>query len=142
MGFEAAVSIPIPFPWQGFVFEGAVQAWDEDLPYLPRRLWDGALAYHGIFKESRNLELWGGLGVTSRDLMPIGILEPGGATVPDLIVVPRSEEWYIHVQVRIVTLNLFVRWENVRRKNDNIDFPDRQQVQARTMYGVRWTMTN
>ena len=126
------------------MLQGAVQAWDDDLAYLPMRLWDGALAYHGIFKESRNLELWGGLGMTRRDPMPIGILEPGGdPTVPDLIVVrPHSEEWYIHVQVRIVRLNLFVRWENVRRKADNIDFPDRRQPQGRTLYGVRWLLNN
>ena len=143
IGFEATASIPMPFPISGFVLQGAVQAWDDDLAYLPMRLWDGALAYHGIFKESRNLELWGGLGMTSRDPMPIGILASGGdPTVPDLIVVPRSEEWYIHVQVRIVTLNLFVRWENVRRKADNIDFPDRRQPQARTLYGVRWLLNN
>ena len=142
MGFEATASIPIPFPISGFVLQGAVQAWDDDLAYLPKRLWDGALAYHGIFKESRNLELWGGLGVTSRDLMPIGILEPGGATVPDLIVVPRSEEWYINIQVRIVTLNLFIRWENIRGKSDNVDFPDRQQPRFRTIYGIRWVMNN
>jgi|TARA_B100000470_G_scaffold209783_1_gene187473 hypothetical protein len=74
--------------------------------------------------------------------MPIGIPEPGGGAVPNLIVVPRSEEWYVHIQVRVVTLNLFIRWENVRRKADNIDFPDRQQPQARTLYGVRWTMNN
>ena len=142
-GFEATASIPIPFPISGFVLQGAVQAWDDDLAYLPMRLWDGALMYHGIFKESRNLELWGGLGVTSRDPMPIGILASGGdPTVPDLIVVPRSEEWYIHVQVRIVRLNLFVRWENVRRKADNIDFPDRRQPQGRTLYGVRWLLNN
>ncbi len=143
MGFEATASIPVPFPIPGFVLQGAVQAWDDDLAYLPKRLWDGALAYHGIFKESRNLELWGGLGVTSRDLMPIGILELGGdPTVPDLIEVPRSEEWYIHIQVRIVTVNFFVRWENVRRKSDNVDFPDRRQPQARTLYGVRWLLNN
>ena len=141
MGFEATASIPLPL--RGFVLEGAVQAWNGDLAYLPKRLWDGALTYHGIFKESRNLELWGGVGVTGRHPMPLGILEPGGdPAVPDLIMVRRSEEWYVHVQVRIVTLNIFVRWENVRRKSDNIDFPDRQQPQTRTLYGVRWTMNN
>jgi hypothetical protein len=141
MGFEATASIPLPLP--GFVLEGAVQAWNGDLAYLPKRLWDGALTYHGIFKESRNLELWAGVGATSRDPMPIGILESGGdPAVPDLIVVPRSEEWYINIQVRIVTLNLFIRWENLKRKADNVDFPDRQQPQTRTLYGVRWVMNN
>ena len=140
MGFEATASIPLPLP--GFVLEGAVQAWNGDLAYLPKRLWDGALTYHRIFKESRNLELWGGLGLTSRDPMPIGILESGvDPAVPDLMVVPLSEEWYTHIQVRIVTLNVFIRWENIRG-SDNVDFPNRQQPRFRTLYGVRWVMSN
>ena len=140
-GFEARASIPLPV--SGFGIEGAVQAWDAGLAYLPRRLWDGALTYHGIFKESRNLEVWSSVGVTHRDLMSIGILQAGGdPTVPDLVEVPLSEEWYFNLQVRIVTLNLFIRWENVRRKSDNIDFPNRTQPQIRTLYGVRWTMNN
>ena len=140
-GFEARASIPLPV--SGFGIEGAVQAWDAGLAYLPRRLWDGALTYHGIFKESRNLEVWSSVGVTHRDLMSIGILQADGdPTVPDLVEVPLSEEWYFNLQVRIVTLNLFIRWENVRRKSDNIDFPNRTQPQIRTLYGVRWTMNN
>lgn len=141
MGFEATARIPLPL--RGFALEAAVQAWDADLAYLPRRLWDGALTYHGIFKESRNLEVWGGLGVTRRDPMPIGILEPGGdPRVPDLVVVPLLEDWYTHIQVRIVTLNLFIRWENIRGKSDNVDFPDRRQPRYRAIYGIRWVMNN
>ena len=75
--------------------------------------------------------------------MPIAVLESGGdPTVPDLVVVPFSEEWYTHIQVRIVTLNLFIRWENIRGKSDNVDFPDRQQPRFRTIYGIRWVMNN
>ena len=140
-GYEATASVPLPVP--GFVLEGAFQAWDADLAYLPKRLWDGALTYHGVFKESRNLEVWGSLGVTSRDPMSIGILDPGGdPAVPDLVVVRLSEEWYTHIQVRIVTLNLFIRWENIRGKSDNEDFPDRQQPRFRTLYGIRWVLRN
>jgi len=140
-GFEATARVPLPIP--GFVLEGAVQAWDDGLAYLPRRLWDGALTYHRIFKESRNLEVWGSLGVTSRDLMSIGVLEPGGdPTVPDLVGVPLSEEWYTHIQVRIVTVNIFIRWENIRGKSDNIDFPSRLQPRYRSFYGVRWVLNN
>ncbi len=140
-GFEARASIPLPL--SGFELEGAVQAWDAGLAYLPRRLWDGALTYHGVFKESRNLELWSALGVTHRDLMTIGILVAGGdASVPDLVEVPLSEEWYFNIQVRIVTLNLFIRWENVTGRGDNVDFPNRTQPRIRTLYGVRWIMNN
>ena len=143
MGFEAAATVPLPSPVRGFALQGTVQAWDEDLAYLPRRIWDAALTYHGIFKESRNLEVWGGLGFTGRDPMPIGILDPfGDPTVPDLIEVPLSEEWYTHIQVRIVTLSLFIRWENMLGKGDNVDFPNREQPRIRTLYGVRWVMNN
>jgi len=139
-GFEATATVPLPL--RGFGFEAAVQAWNEGLPYLPRRSWDGALTYRGVFKESRNLELWAGLGVTGRDSMSIAILEPDGdPTVPDLVMVPRSEEWYFHIQVRIVTLNIFIRWENITG-NENVDFPDRAQPRYRTLYGVRWIMNN
>ena len=140
-GFEATARVPLPL--SGWVLEGAVQAWDDGLAYLPKRLWDGALTYHGIFKESRNLEVWSGLGVTNRDPMSLAILKSGGdPTVPNLVTVPLSEEWYIHIQVRIVTLSLFVRWENLRRKSDNIDFPNRTQPQTRTFYGVKWVLRN
>ncbi len=141
IGFEATASVPLPL--RGFALEAAVQAWDDDLAYLPKRLWDGALTYHGLFKESGNLEVWGGIGVTRRDPMPIGILDPGGdPVVPDLVVVPFSEEWYTNIQVRIVTLNFFIRWENIRGKSDNVDFPNRQQPKDRSIYGVRWVMNN
>jgi hypothetical protein len=133
----------IPLPLSGFVLEGAVQSWDDGFAYLPKSLWDGALTYHGIFKESQNLELWGSLGVTHRDLMSLSILEVGGdPTVPNLAMVPVSEEWYTHIQVRIVTLNLFVRWENMLGKANNLDFPDRTQARIRTIYGVSWIMNN
>jgi len=143
IGFEATARAQLPSPFSGFALEGAVQAWDEDLPYLPKRLWDGAVTFHGIFQESRNLELWAGLGATSRDPMSLAILEPGGdPAVPDLVMVPLSEEWYTYIQVRIVTLSFFVRWENIRGKSDNVDFPGRTQPRIRTLYGVRWTLRN
>ena len=140
-GFEATARLPLPI--SGFALQGAFQAWDDGLPYLPRRLLDGALTYHGIFKESRNLEVWGSAGVRHRDAMSIGILQPGGdPTVPDLVEVPFLEEWYTHIQVRIVTVSLFLRFENIRRKSDNIDFPNRRQPQYRSFYGVNWTLNN
>ena len=139
-GFEATARVPLPL--SGFALEGAVQAWDEGLAYLPRRLWDAALSYHRIFKESRNLEVWGGLGVTNRDPMSLAILDPAGDPAVPLVVVPFSEEWYTHIQVRIVTLSLFIRWENITGKSDNIDFPNRTQPRIRTLYGVKWVLRN
>ena len=59
-----------------------------------------------------------------------------------LVEVPVSEEWYFNIQVRIVTLNLFIRWENLTGKSDNIDFPNRTQARIRTIYGIRWILNN
>jgi hypothetical protein len=75
--------------------------------------------------------------------MSLAILEPGGdPAVPDLVSVRLSEEWYTYIQVRIVTLSFFIRWENVRGKSDNVDFPDRAQPRIRTLYGIKWTLRN
>ena len=83
------------------------------------------------------------MGLRRRDPMSIAILNPvGDPTVPDLTMVPFAEEWYTHIQVRIVTVNIFVRFENMRRKSDNIDFPNRRQPQYRSFYGVRWVLNN
>ena len=60
----------------------------------------------------------------------------------DLLRVPMYQDWFMQIQVRIVTVNVFVRWDNIMRKRDNLDFPNRNQPRSRTMYGIRWTMNN
>ena len=141
--------------------EAAFQSWDEEQAYLPKRTWNGAITYHRVFKESRNLELWGTIGVNGRDPMLLPIVDPdppvadpvdpggdpepdpdGEPTGPPLLRVPFYQDWFTVIQVRIVTLNIFIRWENVAGKDDNFDFPGRQQPRFRTLYGVRWTMNN
>ena len=158
MGYEVAASLPLLI--RGFRVEAAVQSWDEDEPYLPKRTWNGAFTYHRVFKESRNLEVWGALGVTGRDRMLLRVLDPdplpddpieqpGGDADQDpgprdlpLIASPFYQEWFTHIQVRVVNVHIFVRWENITGKEDNFDFPDREQPRFRTIYGVRWTMNN
>ena len=158
-GYEVSVSLPLPM--SGFRVEAAFQSWDEEQAYLPKRTWDGAITYHGVFKESRNLEVWGTIGVAGRDPMLLPIIDPdppvadpvdsGGDPEPDpdgepagppLLRVPFYQDWFTLIQVRIVNLNIFIRWENVAGKDDNFDFPGRQQPRFRTLYGVRWTMNN
>ncbi len=155
-GYE--VSFSLPLPKAGYRLEGAVQSWKEELSYLPKSTWDAAITYHGIFKESRNLELWWTVGVTGRDAMALRIRAEGAEDPPPpppeddpdaeipagplLERVPLSREYFGQIQVRIVTLNVFVRWENLAAKDDNFDFPGRRQPRFRTLYGVRWTMNN
>ncbi len=140
-GYE--VGVYLPFLWDGLSLDGAYQAWDEDLPYMPKATWNASLKYHNVFKETGNLELWTDLGVTQRDAMSLPLTEtPEGATEPVLIRAPVYKEWYLMVQVRIVSVRVFVRFENLGNKRDNFDFPDRAQPVARAMYGVRWVLFN
>lgn len=139
-GYELMASLPLPV--RGFKMEGTYQAWDEEGIYLPKRSWQGALTYYGLFKESENLEVWGTVGATGRDSMLLPISSVEGDPTSEPARAPFFEYWFAFVQVRIVTVNLFIRWENLTGKKDNFDFPDRLQPRFRTLYGVRWAMKN
>lgn len=140
-GYEIAALIPAP--WKGLSIEGAYQAWDEDFPYMPKTTWNAALKYHNVFKETRNLELWVDLGVVDRDPMVIPLTEVlEGEIEPVLTTVPEYKEWYVMIQVRIVSVRIFIRFENLGNKRDNFDFPGRIQPVRRSMYGIRWVLLN
>jgi len=166
-GYEVAASLPLPIT--GFRVDGALQTWDDELPYMPKQTWDGSITYHRVFKESRNLELWGTLGVTGHEGMLLPIVDPDppvpdpiysadpgegdpvvepdagpdpGPDWPALLRMPVYRDIFMQIQVRIVTLNIFLRWENLAAKEDNFDFPGREQPRFRTLYGVRWTLNN
>ncbi|MBH16227.1 MAG: hypothetical protein CME30_02970 [Gemmatimonadetes bacterium] len=136
-GFEVGITLPLPIP--GFGVSGSSQIWQEESSYLPKRIWEGALTYHGVFKESENLEIWGKAGMIGRDSMFLRTLELNSN---QLTKVASLERWFAYMQVRIVTVNIFVRWENMRGKIDNYDFPNRKQPRFRTMYGIRWILKN
>ncbi len=136
-GYEVGIAMPIPI--NGFGVEGTSQVWEAEMSYLPKRIWKGALTYHGLFKESENLEVWGKAGVIGRDSMLLRTLEPDSN---ELTRVEASQRWFGHIQVRIVTVNIFIRWENMLGKTDNYDFPNRKQPRFRTVYGIRWVLNN
>ncbi len=140
-GYEIAALIPAP--WEGLSLEGAYQTWDEDFPYMPKTTWNAALKYHNVFKETGNLELWADLGVINRDPMVIPLTHtPEGEPEPVLTTVPEYKEWYLMIQVRVVSVRIFIRFENLATKRDNFDFPDRIQPATRAMYGIRWILFN
>jgi hypothetical protein len=59
-----------------------------------------------------------------------------------LASVPFYQSWYGSLEVRIVTVRAFVRWENFTIRRNLQDFPDRLLPQTRAEYGIRWTMWN
>ena len=133
--------------WRGWRFNAAYQSWDQELPYLPKATWDGELSYHGQFRKSGNLEVWTALGVTGRNPMALHEIDPAPETFPEdgspaFLHVPFHQEWYAFIQIRVVSVSLFLRWENVAGKDDNMDFPDRALPRFRTLYGVRWILNN
>jgi hypothetical protein len=56
--------------------------------------------------------------------------------------VPFYQSWNAHLMIRVVTVRLFLRWENLFLRQNNQDLPGRLLPTTRVMYGVRWTLRN
>lgn len=140
-GWEAEARLPL-FLLDGLAAEGSVQFWDDEAAwsYLPKRIWEGRLAFHDVFLDSENLEIWSQVGVRGRDPMLVPVADLAGGAAPT--VVPWYQSWYGWLQIRIVTVRIFVLWENFTIKRDNLDIPGTALPETRAMYGVRWTLWN
>jgi len=168
-GFEVSARIPL-YP-RGFALLGSYQRWDqaedvwttpadslgspEPLPeaevpwrYLPRENYQGSLSFHNTFLPTGNLELWFDLGVSGRSSMAVPFLqevnlggeEPVTRQLP--MTVPFYQNWFVRLQIRVVTVRVFFMWENFSTRQRNQDFPGRVLIPSRSLYGVRWTMWN
>ncbi len=145
-GWELWGRIPAPF-MVGLAATGSLQQWEQAWSYLPERIYQASLDYHRTFLESGNFELWLSLGVRGRDPMTVRqVLSTGededGAPTLELASVPFAQSWYGKIQARIVTVRIFVGWENFTIRRNLQDFPDRLLPQTRAVYGLRWTMWN
>ncbi|HKJ03727.1 MAG TPA: Plug domain-containing protein [Longimicrobiales bacterium] len=129
--------------------QGSYQTWDEAWPYLPKRSYQGALVYHKTFLESGNFEWWWTLGVRGHDPMTVRVLAEGSAQGGDgeeapleLASVPFYQNWYARMEARIVTVRIFIGWENFAIRRNLQDFPGQFLPITRAVYGLRWTMWN
>lgn len=157
-GWEAEARIPLLL-LDGLALEGSVQFWSDPeidgadpggdpgalgpLPewrYLPSRTWHGRIDFHDVFLESGNLELWAQVGSQGRQPMTVPVAPEGGGVPPARV--PFHQSWYAWVQVRVVSVRVFILWENFTVKEDNRDFPGTSLPQTRALYGVRWTLWN
>jgi hypothetical protein len=137
-GFEGRVRLPLPV--EGFTLSGSVQSWDEEARYLPKRVYQGAIDFHDVFLETRNLELWGALGVKGRD--PMLVPQRQVSETPQLQRVPFYQNWYLDIQVRVLPVHIFIRWENFTLRENLRDLPDRTLPVTRAIYGVKWILWN
>lgn len=139
-GYEVSGRLGLPILFDGLALTGSLMQWETGGFYRPRRRYTGGLDFHDVFKNG-NLELWTSLQVQGRD----GMLLPWPEGVDDLVtypVVPFHQSWDFWLQVRVQTVRIFIRTENVTLRRANQDFPGRLLLQTRSVYGVRWTLWN
>lgn len=132
----------LPLPLEGLSFQGSLQQWDEGWSYMPRRVYHGAFLFHDTFLESGNLEWWWTLGVRGHDPMTVRQVAGAGADGPELATVPFYQNWYVRMQLRIVTVRIFIGWENFTVRRDLQNYPGRLLPITRAVYGIRWTLWN
>lgn len=139
-GFEVGGRLPLTRLMQGLSLEAETRFWGAtpEWRYTPERTWGARVRYHNVFLETRNLEVWGNLGVQGRDPMTVPLSEGDES----LARVPFNQSWYGWVQVRVVSVRVFIRWDNFTFREDNQDLPGRNLPVSRAMYGVRWTLWN
>lgn len=162
-GWEFGGRVPL---WpRGLSLRGTVQLWtappdSSSALYFPDHLYDGSLSFHRVFRSSGNFELWVDLGAQGRSAMtvprptrppPADAAAPSSASAaaagedePEFVpsLVPFYQDWYFRLQMRILSLNVFLTIENLTLREHNQDVPGRLLPGTRSLYGVRWTMWN
>jgi hypothetical protein len=136
-GFVVAGSLALPV--DGFQLEGSFERWEEEGIFRPAQIYRGGLTFHDVFYPTGNLEITAGAVVEGRDpmLLPIPDAVDGGP-----VRVPFYQSWNAHLQIRVVTVRVFIRWDNLFLRPENQDLPGRLLPRTRAMYGVRWTLNN
>lgn len=138
-GFETVGVLPLPM--EGLTLEGSYQWWDEEGPYLPSRIYRGSFEFHRVFMDSGNLEVWGSLGVRGHDPM-LTFAPEGTEEGPDVVRVPFYQSWYAHVQVRVVTVRLWLGMDNMTFRRNLQMYPGRTLPFARSFFALRWDLWN
>ncbi len=149
-GVEVEGRVPLNRLRRGLELAGTGQFWatpegEDPWRYLPERSWTGELRWYHEGYDGR-LEVWADVGVRGRDPMLVPLPLPEAGEGPDEPVLfqeaPYTQSWFARLQFRVVTVRVFVHWENLAFRQENADLPGRVQPQTRAMYGIRWTMWN
>ena len=128
----------VPLPFTPFALEANYTHWDDAgrWIYTPSHELRTAIAYHGFPLGHERLE------VTAR--LERGQL--GEMRVPDadgtLALVPARTAYDFYLQVRIVDVRAFVRWENILNNVHRQYLPGRYMPGQRVFYGVKWELWN
>ena len=152
-GLEASARLPLYF--DGLYASASYQVWDEEAPdwrYLPKESWNGKLGYHNTFLPTDNFEIWTEIGVEGREPMVVPFMAPEsprdeipeeeGQAPPGFLTVPFHQSWYFRLQIRILTVQVFILTENFTAERELQDFPERFLPGGRSIYGIKWTLWN
>jgi hypothetical protein len=139
-GIEGQLRLALPV--EGFALRGAIQSWDQEARYLPKRTYQAAIDFHDVFLETRNFELWGALGVKGRDPMLVPQFRGPPSGISELERVPFYQNWYMDIQARVLPVHIFIRWENFTLREKLQDLPGRTLPVTRAIYGVKWILWN
>jgi hypothetical protein len=104
--------------------------------YLPDQSWRVALVVHYLPLASGHLEIYSRLERQSRG----AFLEP--TTDGSVVTIPPLNPWDYYLQIRVLSVRAFVRWQFLGYRVAQYDIPDHIFPYQRTYYGVKWTFHN
>ena len=135
-GFESYGRVPSPRT--PFAIEGSYTWWDAATSwiYTPVETGRAALVYHGFPLGHDQLEITARLGGMHRGVMRVPDLENGSALVPS------HTAFDFYLQVRVLDVRAFVRWENLLHNLEMQDLPGRNYPGQRVLYGIKWQLWN
>ena len=137
-GVEAYASVPLI--WRELTLQGWYQRWFDapDRVYLPTQLGRAAVQFNGVYKGG-NLEPTLRVEMLARDATLAG--DP--AVLEDDAIVNRYAVFNIYLQIRIIDIRLFYRYDNLfNLRNRPYDVPGTLIPTGRALYGVRWFFRN
>jgi hypothetical protein len=137
----------IPLLWEPLWVEGWYTRWTGANPwiYLPGQSWRTALVYHDTPMASGNLEISARLELSHRDWMVVPTLTGGADGEAGIIgtsTVPGLTSLDFYLQIRILDVRAFVRWNNIAHQLGQHDLPGRYFPGQRTFYGIKWQFWN
>lgn len=138
----------------GLSLVGSLMEWQEEAAWRPARRYTGGLDFANRYYDGQ-LEIRAHVQVDGRDPMLVPFIDPDAPTEdpgdgtgepipldPTYQRVPFHQSWNAWLHIRIQTVRIFVRWENLFLRPANQDYPGRILPQTRAVYGVRWTFWN
>jgi hypothetical protein len=144
-GLEVSGSIPLL--WKPLRVEGWYTRWNTSTPwiYLPTQSWRTALAYHDTPLPSGNLEISARLELAHRAGMYIpALVDPaaGPTAGARMDVVPGLSTLDFYLQIRVLDVRAFIRWNNITHRLEQYDVPGRFFPGQRLYYGIKWEFWN